>query len=107
MMPLVAYPTFNRLGSTVLSLGSLLRTTDNFELYVGDNDSKDKTWDFLQSLKDPRIKEIKRFEHNYGEINVLNWALSKRRKGQDVVIMENDAQLLFPIVEESIAELNF
>jgi len=93
MKPLVCSICFNRMGSTVLSLQSLLRTADDFDLYIGDNDSRDKTWDFLMSLKDPRIKEIKKFEHNYGELNVANWALSKRRPGQDFIIMENDAVL--------------
>lgn len=93
MKPLICYISFNRMGSTVLSLLSLLKTKDDFDLYIGDNNSQDKTWDFLMSLKDERIKEVKRFEHNYGELNVANWAISKRQKGQDFIIMENDCQL--------------
>lgn len=99
MTPLVCYICFNRMGSTVLGLQSLLRTQDDFELYIGDNNSKDKTWDFLMSLKDPRIKEIKRFEHNYGELNIANWSLSHRRPGQDYIIMENDALLYGDFVQ--------
>ena len=76
-----------------MSLSSLLRTKDDFDLYVGDNDSRDMTWEYLSSLKDPRIREVKRFERNFGELNVANWALSKRRPGQDFVMMENDCLL--------------
>jgi hypothetical protein len=36
---------------------------------------------------------VKKFDHNYGEINVINWALSKRARGQDFIIMENDCRL--------------
>lgn len=90
--PLVSFIAFNRMGSTVLSLQSLLNTTDDFDLYIGDSDSKDHTWEYLQSLKDPRIKEIRKFE-NLGELNVINWAISKRKTGQDFVVMENDCLL--------------
>ena len=92
MNPLICYICFNRMGSTVLGLQSLLRTKDDFDLYIGDNDSRDKTWDFLMSLKDSRIREIKKFE-NYGELNVANWAISKRRRCQDFIIMENDCEI--------------
>jgi hypothetical protein len=91
--PLICFVCFNRMGSTVLSLLSLLDAKDDFDLYIGDNDSRDKTWDFLQSLKDPRIREVKRFEQNFGEINVLNWSLARREKGQDFIVMENDCRL--------------
>ena len=93
MKPIIAYICFNRMGSTVVSLSSLLKTKDDFDLYIGDNDSRDKTFEFLKSLKDPRIKEVKRFERNYGEVNVSNWVLSKRKPGQDFIIMENDCLL--------------
>ena len=59
--PLISYSTFHRMGLTVRNLNSLLRTTDDFELHIIDNNSQDDTWEYIQSLNDSRIKSRTRF----------------------------------------------
>ena len=64
MNPLISFVSFNRMGSTVKSLLSLLETREDFDLYITDNDSRDKTWEWMNSLIDPRIKKIRKSEKN-------------------------------------------
>lgn len=94
--PLLCYTTFNKLGMTVKGLPSFLNTNQDFEMYIADNDSRDKTWDYLQTLNDPRIREIKRFDRNYGSVNTINWALTHRKAGQAFINVEYDAYNLTP-----------
>lgn len=94
--PLISYSTFNRLGLTVRSLGSLLKTTDDFELHIIDNNSKDDTWDYLQSLSDSRIKSKTRFEVNAGPIYSVNFNLTKRRPDQYFIALESDVHIYTP-----------
>lgn len=91
--PLVSYLTFNRLGNTAITLPSLLRTYDDFELYLIDNGSRDDTWQFLQDTRDPRIKHLKKFEDNVGGAHGLNYALSFRKPDQDWVNFEYDVRI--------------
>jgi len=91
--PLISYLTFNRLGNTAITLPSLLRTYDDFELYLIDNGSRDDTWQFLQDTRDPRIKHKKRFEDNVGGAHGLNYALSFRKQDQDWINFEYDVRL--------------
>jgi hypothetical protein len=92
--PIVSFLTFNKLGNTVLSLTSLLRTLDDFELYLIDNDSKDGTWEFLQDTKDPRIVHKKRFDGNIGVGHALNYVLFNRKEDQDWINIEYDFRIL-------------
>ena len=91
MPPIFCYTTFNKLGMTAKGLPSYLNTNQDFEMYICDNDSRDDTWDYIQSLKDPRIKGKKRFDRNYGAINTINWALTYRKKHQALINVEYDA----------------
>lgn len=91
--PLVSYLTFNRLGNTAITLPSLLRTYDEFELYLIDNGSRDDTWQFLNDTRDPRIKHLKRFEDNVGGAHGLNYALSFRQPDQDWINFEYDVRI--------------
>lgn len=90
--PLFTFLTFNRLGNTCISLESVLQSPDDFEMYIIDNGSKDYTWDYLQTIKDPRIKDKKRFDSNLG-IAALNYGLSFRKPDQDWVNVEPDTHL--------------
>lgn len=94
--PLVSYSTFNRMGVTVRSLNALLRTTDDFELHIVDNNSKDDTWDFIQSLNDSRIKAKHRFPVNAGPIYAVNYNMAKRRPDQYFIVLESDVHLGTP-----------
>ena len=79
--PIVIFVTWNRLGVTISNLKALLKTEDDFDLYIIDNGSIDGTADYLSSLKDNRIKEIKILDKNYGLIYAANYGISKRKKG--------------------------
>src|SRR3989344_2344042 len=50
------------------------QTYRNFEFIIVDDDSTDETWDYLKSLKDPRVKLIKN-KKNLGLAASLNIAL--------------------------------
>jgi hypothetical protein len=91
--PLISYLTYNRLGNTAITLPSLLRTFDDFELYLIDNGSKDDTWQFLNDTKDPRIKHRKRFDDNIGCAHALNYGLSFRKEDQDWINYEYDFRI--------------
>jgi len=92
----ISYVTFNRMGLTVRNLNSLLKTTDDFELYIIDSNSKDDTWQFLQSLKDSRIKSITRLSENKGPIYALNYNLTKRKPGQYFITLDSDVRIYTP-----------
>lgn len=96
MKPIVAFITFNRMGSSVKSLKSLLSSPDDFNLYIVDNDSRDKTKEWLESIQDERIVKKIFLPKNYGEINAVNLVLTYRKKGQDFLLIENDVNVLTP-----------
>lgn len=91
--PLIAYVTFNRLGLTAKNITALLNTSEDFELYIVDNNSNDGTWDYLQTLSDSRIKEKKRFDLNRGGIYAFNYAASHRHSNQYLITLENDVYI--------------
>jgi hypothetical protein len=74
--PMVSFITWNRLGLTDRNLKALLRTDEDFELYLADNNSRDGTWYYLSSLSDPRIKSRVRFDANRGPVYAANYHLS-------------------------------
>lgn len=85
------------MGLTARSLKSILDTTDDFEMHIIDSNSKDDTWEYIQSLNDSRIKSKTRLPVNSGPIFALNLNLSKRAPDQyffsvdsDVVIKTKD-----------------
>jgi glycosyltransferase involved in cell wall biosynthesis len=91
--PIISFLTYNRLGNTAISLPSLLRTHDDFELYIIDNASRDDTWEFLNDTKDPRIKHRKKFDDNIGVVHGLNYVLSHRKNDQDFINFEYDYRI--------------
>lgn len=92
----ISYVTFNRMGLTVRNLTSLLKTTDDFELNIIDSNSKDDTWEFLQSLDDSRIKSITRLPENKGPIYALNYNLTRRKPGQYFITLDSDVRIYTP-----------
>ncbi len=94
--PFISYSTFHRMGLTVRNLNSLLRTTDDFELHIVDNNSQDDTWEYLQSLNDSRIKSRTRFPLNFGPIYPINLNLTRRRPDQYFIVLESDVYLYAP-----------
>lgn len=66
----------------------LNQTYKNFEFIIVDDASKDKTWSYLKSLKDPRVKIIKN-KKNLGLAASLNIAL-RLAQGDYVARMDAD-----------------
>lgn len=91
--PLVSFITWNRMGLTVRNLTALLATEDDFELHIVDNNSKDHTWEYLSDLRDGRIVSKIRFGANLGQIYALNYNLSKRKKDQFFITVDNDVNI--------------
>jgi glycosyltransferase involved in cell wall biosynthesis len=94
--PYISYVTFNRMGLTVRNLNALLKTTDDFELNIVDSNSKDDTWDFIQSLSDSRIKSKTRLPENKGPIYALNYNLAKRKPEQYFITLDSDVHIYTP-----------
>lgn len=92
-VPLVSFITWNRLGLTERNLRSMLNTTDDFELYIADNNSLDDTWEYLRQLKDSRIRSKTRFNKNRGQVYAANYHLSKRRPGQFFITVDSDVNI--------------
>ena len=79
---LVSFICWNRAGLNARNLNALLKSTDDFELYIIDSNSSDDTWEFIKTLNDKRIKEIKKFDLNRGCAYAINYIMSKRKKEQ-------------------------
>lgn len=94
--PLVSLITWNRLGLTDRNIRALLQTTDDFELYVADNNSRDGTWEYLQELSDPRLRSLTRFDANRGPVYAANYHLSKRKNGQYFITVDSDVNIHTP-----------
>jgi len=91
--PFINFVTFNRLGLTVKNLSRILDSTEDFEMHIIDCNSKDNSWDYIQSLTDSRIKSKTRFEKNRGPIYPLNYALTKRRPDQYFFTIDSDTYI--------------
>lgn len=79
---LVSFICWNRAGLNARNLNALLKSTDDFELYIIDSNSSDDTLEFIKTLNDKRIKEIKKFDLNRGCAYAINYIMSKRKKEQ-------------------------
>lgn len=91
--PFLSYITFNRMGLTARSLKSILDTPEDFEMHIIDSNSKDDTWEYIQSLNDSRIKSKTRLEVNSGPVFALNLNLSKRREDQYFFSVDSDVAI--------------
>lgn len=110
--PFVNYITFNRLGLTAKSLKSILDTPEDFEMHIIDSNSGDDTWEYLQTVKDPRIKSMLRLPVNTGPIPALNLNLTRRKPDQyffnidsDVVVKTKDWVTRFMKVFQAFPEV--
>ena len=88
--PFLSYITFNRMGLTARSLKSILDTTEDFEMHIIDSNSRDDTWEYLQSVDDSRIKSKTRLALNSGPVFALNKNLAKRKKDQYYFTVDSD-----------------
>ncbi|MEL7565452.1 MAG: glycosyltransferase [Dehalobacterium sp.] len=88
--PFISYVTFNRLGVTARNLKNILDSTEDFEMHIIDCNSKDNTWNFIESLSDNRIKSKTRLSLNLGPIYALNSNLVKRKPNQYFITVDSD-----------------
>ncbi|HEY5583473.1 MAG TPA: glycosyltransferase [Ruminiclostridium sp.] len=89
----INYVTFNRLGLTQRNLSRILETEEDFEMHIIDSNSRDDSWDYIQSLKDSRIKYKTRFDINQGPIYPLNLSLTKRKPNQYFMTIDSDVYI--------------
>lgn len=102
--PLLSYVTFNRKELVANSMYSILKSSDDFEMHIIDNNSTDGTWEYLQSVNDDRIKSKTRIDINYGPIYALNMNIVKRQKDQyvfniDSTVVMNSCNWISRIVD--------
>lgn len=89
----INYVTLNRLGLTKRNLSRILESREDFELHIIDSNSKDSSWEYIQSLKDSRIKSKTRLDLNRGPIYPLNLSLSKRKPNQYFMTIDSDVYI--------------
>ncbi|MEL7565483.1 MAG: glycosyltransferase [Dehalobacterium sp.] len=88
--PFISFITFNRLGLTAKNLQNILNSNEDFEMHIIDCNSKDNTWDYLQSLTDTRIKSKTKLPLNQGPIYAVNSNLAKRKPNQYFFAIDSD-----------------
>lgn len=91
--PLLSVVTWNRMSLSVRNIVRLLKSEDDFEMHIVDNASKDHTWNFINDLKDSRIKSRTRMDINRGPVYAFNYNMAKREKDQYFVNVENDVYI--------------
>jgi glycosyltransferase involved in cell wall biosynthesis len=82
--------THNRLEYTKKTIERLLSDKEDFDLYIWDNASTDKTPEYLKDgLSDPRIQEVILSKENVGQTGAMNYVWSKT-KAELVGKLDND-----------------
>ncbi len=83
--------THNRLEYSKKCIERLLENpTEDFDLYLWDNASKDETAEYLKDgIKDSRIKEVIISKENLGQTGAMNYAWSKT-KAELIGKLDND-----------------
>ena len=105
MKPLVSIviPTYNREKYISQAIESAINQTyDNIEIIIGDNQSKDKTWDIIMEYvsKDPRIHPFQN-EMNVGP--VLNWYnCFQKATGKFLKIIWSDDYISTDYIEKAL-----
>ena len=94
IQPLLSYVTSNCVELTTKTLSAVLKTVDDFEMHIIDNNSSDNTWEYIQSLDDDRIKSKTKFDVNYGKIFATNLNLTKRRPEQSFITVDNTVSIV-------------
>jgi len=89
----INYIVFNRLGLTIRNLSRILDSDEDFEMHIIDSNSKDNSWDYIQSLTDKRIKSKTRFTLNLGPIYGVNLNLTKRKPEQYFMTIDSDVYI--------------
>jgi len=99
----VVIPTFNRLGTLPRALESVLRQTyDDIEVIVVDDCSSDGSWDYLQTIRDPRLRVI-RHETNRGGSAARNTGI-KAARAELIAFQDSDDEWLVTKLATQIEE---
>lgn len=88
----IVYVTYNRLEYTKISLGALLQDNVECDLYLWDNGSNDGTIEYLNEIKDPRIKGRNYSNVNVGPTAAMNYYWGKV-KTEYVSKVDNDCKM--------------
>lgn len=91
--PFISFVNFNRLGLTEKNLKNILDTDEDFEMHIIDCNSKDNSWDYIQSVNDSRIKSKTLFSLNVGPIYAVNYNLTKRKPDQYFFTIDSDVNI--------------
>lgn len=85
--------TYNRVKYTKKTIERLLSDKEDFDLYIWDNASTDKTAEYLKDgLSDPRIQEVILSKENVGQTGAMNYVWGKT-KAELVGKVDNDCLL--------------
>ncbi len=86
----ILIPTFNRRDLLEKTIETVLEQNYNdFELVISDSGSKDKTWDFLSSIKKPNVKIFKH-EKRLSEVENFEFIISKASGSWVSIIGDDD-----------------
>lgn len=87
----ILIPTYNRCSLTKRAIDSVLsQSYEHWQLIVVDDGSTDDTWQYLQGLKDARIKAL--HKENGGECSARNYGVS-HIEGDYVCYLDSDDTL--------------
>lgn len=101
----VVIPSYNRLRSLPRALESVLRQTfEDIEVIVVDDCSTDGTWDYLQSVRDPRLRIIQH-ETNKGGGAARNTGI-KAARAPLIAFQDSDDEWLVTKLATQIEEYN-
>jgi len=96
----VILPTFNRCETLSRAIESVLaQTFEDFDLFIIDDGSTDKTKELVQSLDDPRVQYL--YQKNQGVSSARNLGV-KKSKGQWVALLDSDDEWENTRLEEQI-----
>lgn len=92
----IVIPTIGRLDLIKRALYSALRQQDHFddyEIVVLDNCSEDGTWDYLQSINNPRLKT---FRNSHRLLLGQNWNKAVRLSSGEFIYILQDDNIVLP-----------
>jgi hypothetical protein len=89
----VITPTRNRIGFLRQAVASVVaQSLEQWELIVADDASEDGTWEYLQSLKEPRVRSLRMEVHR--ERSAARNAALRVARGEFVLYLDDDDWLL-------------
>jgi glycosyltransferase involved in cell wall biosynthesis len=101
----VIIPTYNRVGVLYYALNSVLnQTMQDFEVFVVDDASTDKTSDYIASISDPRVRYI-RLPTNRFAAAARNAGM-EQATGEYIAFLDSDDQWWPSKLEKQVAQMD-